>query len=806
VTAPPRSGQPVAPERTYETPPTGLTEAEVRERVERGETNASGERSSRTFGEILRANIFTRFNAILGVLLVVILAVGHPQDALFGIILVSNSLIGIVQEVRAKRTLDQLAVLSEPRVRVVRDGDVREVEVDDVVLDDLIELRSGDQIAADGIVRATTALQVDESLLTGESDPVDKASGEQVLSGSFVVAGSGRFQATAVGDDAYARKLATEARRFALARSELMDGINRILRYVTWAIFPVAVLLLVSQYNANDEWQDAVSGTVAGLVGMVPQGLVLLTSVAFGVAAVTLARRKVLVQELPAVEGLARVDVVCFDKTGTLTDGNIVFDRVERLDDQAPVEAALGALASDEDRNATLNAIAAAFPTTDSWRRTGFVPFSSARKWSAATFGEHGTWVLGAPELVWAGRDGEVAEKAEAFAATGQRVLLLTQTEAPLEGESLPAGMHPAALVLLEEQVRPDAADALAYFAQQGVALNVISGDNPRTVGAVAARVDMPHADRPFDARELPEDLDELGETLEQHSVFGRVTPHQKQDMVKALQARGHTVAMTGDGVNDALALKLADIGVAMGSGAPATRAVAQLVLLDGKFSTMPGVVAEGRRVTANIERVANLFITKTVWATLLAVAVSLAFWPYPFLPRHLTIIDTLTIGIPSFFLALAPNLRRYIPGFVDRVFRFTIPAGTVAAVATFSAFALARFDDLPLTEQRTAATLVMLMMSLTVLVILAQPLTWRRVVLVGLMIVGFLLLFPIEPVREFYDLKLPSDVLTGVLVIGFVGVAVLAGGWEVSRRLGRGPAAAVQAGAAGTVTTSSAA
>jgi cation-transporting ATPase E len=801
VTAPPRSGHPVAPARAYETPPTGLTEAEVRERVQRGETNASAERSSRTFGEILRANIFTRFNAILGVLLVVILAVGHPQDALFGIILVSNALIGIVQEVRAKRTLDQLAVLSEPRVRVVRDGEAREVAVDDVVLDDLIELRSGDQIAADGIVRATTALQVDESLLTGESDPVDKETGDQVLSGSFVVAGSGRFQATAVGDDAYARKLATEARRFALARSELVDGINRILRYVTWAIFPVAVLLLVSQFNAQDDWREAVSGTVAGIVGMVPQGLVLLTSVAFGVAAVTLARRKVLVQELPAVEGLARVDVVCFDKTGTLTDGNIVFDRVERLDDQAPVEAALGALASDEDRNATLNAIAAA---TDSWRRTGFVPFSSARKWSAATFGDHGTWVLGAPELVWAGRDGEVAQKAETFASTGQRVLLLARTDAPLEGESLPPEMHPAALVLLEEQVRPDAAETLAYFEQQGVALNVISGDNPHTVGAVAARVGMPHADRPLDARELPEDLDELGETLEQHSVFGRVTPHQKQDMVKALQARGHTVAMTGDGVNDALALKLADIGVAMGSGAPATRAVAQLVLLDGKFSTMPGVVAEGRRVTANIERVANLFITKTVWATLLAIAVGLAFWPYPFLPRHLTIVDTLTIGIPSFFLALAPNLRRYVPGFVNRVLRFTIPAGAVAAAATFSAFALARFDDLPLTEQRTAATLVMLMVSLTVLVILAQPLTWRRVVLVGLMIVGFVLLFPIESVREFYDLELPSDVLTGTLLIGVVGVAVLAGGWEVSRRLGRGPAAAVQAGTADTVTASS--
>jgi len=503
----------------------------------------------------------------------------------------------------------------------------------------------------------------------------------------------------------------------------------------------------------------------------------------------------VLVQELPAVEGLARVDVVCFDKTGTLTDGSIVFDRVERLDDGAPVEDALGALGADENRNATLNAIAAAFPAADGWKRTGFVPFSSARKWSAATFGDHGTWVLGAPEIVWAGRDGEVSARAERIASTGQRVLLLARTDAPLDGEALPRTLDAVALVLLEEQVRPDAAETLEYFAQQGVALRVISGDSPHTVGAVAARVGMPHADRPVDARELPEDLDALGETLEERSVFGRVTPHQKQDMVRALQGRGHTVAMTGDGVNDALALKLADIGVAMGSGAPATRAVAQLVLLDGKFSTMPGVVAEGRRVTANIERVANLFVTKTVWATLLAIAVSLAFWPYPFLPRHLTIIDTLTIGIPSFFLALAPNTRRYVPGFVERVLRFTIPAGSVAAVTTFVAFAVARFDDLPLTQQRTAATIVMLMVSLTVLVILAQPLTPLRVLLVVLMIVAFVLLFPVEYVREFYDLHLPNDLIGETLLIGSLGVVVLAGGWEVSRRLGRGPAAAVQAG-----------
>jgi cation-transporting ATPase E len=778
------------------TPSDGLSDAEVAARVARGQTNESGERTSRTFGEILRANVLTRFNAILGVLLVAILSVGQPQDALFGIVLVTNTLIGIVQELRAKRTLDRLAVLSAPRASVIRSGEERALPIEEVVLDDIVALRSGDQVVADGLVTGESGLQVDESLLTGESEPLDKGAGDTVRSGSFAVAGSGRYQATAVGADAYARKLAAEARRFAPARSELMEGINRILRYVTWAIVPVAPLLIVSQIRANSDAAGAVSGAVAGVVGMVPQGLVLLTTIAFGVAAITLARRQVLVQELPAVEGLARVDVVCFDKTGTLTDGTIVFNRIERLDEASPVEEALSALAQDDSPNATLAAVAQAFPSSDGWERSATVPFSSARKFSAASFGPRGTWVLGAPEMVWPQRTGRELERAAELASAGSRVLLLAHSEAPLDGDRLPSRLAAVALVVLEERVRPDAADALAYFAQQGVAVNVISGDNPHTVAAVAGQVGMPDADRPVDARELPDDLDALGEVLEERSVFGRVSPHQKQAMVRALQARGHTVAMTGDGVNDALALKLADIGVALGSGAPASRSVAQLVLLDGRFATLPGVVAEGRRVTANIERVSNMFVTKTVWAAMLAVAVGIAGWPYPFLPRQLTVIDTLSIGVPAFFLALAPNARRYLPGFVDRVLRFTFPAGIAVAGAAFAAFVLARTNHLPLTQQRTSATLVTLMASLGVLVILALPLTWRRAVLIAAMIAAFVLLFPLSVVRTFYALTLPHRVLGGALLIGGLGVAVLAGGWELSRRLGRGPAAALRAGA----------
>ena len=771
------------------TAPAGLSSAEVAERHSRGLTNAGGERTSRSVAEILRANILTRFNLILGVLLAVILVVGEPQDALFGIVLVTNALIGIGQELRAKRTLDRLAVLSAPRVRVTRDGAPRDIAVDELVADDLVELRAGDQLVADGVVRDSAGLEADESLLTGESEPVDKRAGDQLLSGSFVVAGSGDYQATGVGAEAYARKLAAQARRFTVVRSELIAGINQILRYVTWALPPVAVLLVISQLHTHQTAREGATSTVAALVGMVPQGLVLLTSVAFGAAAVTLARRRVLVQQLPAVEGLARVDVVCLDKTGTLTDGTVAFDRLIRLDDQAPAEAALGALADDEARNATLAAIGRACPPPRGWARQDTVPFSSARKWSAASFAGHGSWVLGAPEMVLAGSQDGLLSQAADLAADGRRVLALAHAPGPLTGQALPPGLRAVAFISLEERLRSDAPDAIAYFTAQGVALKVISGDSPHTVGAVAARAGVPRAGDPVDARDLPEDPGALGALLEEHSVFGRVTPHQKESMVKALQARGHTVAMTGDGVNDVLALKLADIGVAMGTGAAATKAVAELVLLDDRFATLPGVVAEGRRVTANIERVANLFITKTVWATLLAIATGVALMPYPFLPRHLTIIDTLAIGVPGFFLALAPNRRRYVPGFVGRVLRFAGPAGLIVAAATFSAYALARARGLPLSEQRTAATLVALILSLCVLALLAIPLTWRRIALLAAALAAFVLLFPVPVVRTFYALELPRGAIGSTLLIAALGAAALGGFWVLSRRQSRGPA-----------------
>ncbi len=790
----------VASSDARRTPATGLTAAQVAERVARGDTNRSGARPSRTLREIARANIFTRFNAILGVMLVITLALREPADALFGIVLVTNALIGIVQEYLAKRKLDALAVLNAPRARVVRDGEPMVIAVDDVVLDDAIRLDTGDQVSADGVVLTADGLEVDESLLTGESEPVEKAAGDEVLSGSFVVAGSGAVQATRVGPAAYAQQLTLEARRFSLVSSELQSGTNVILKYVTIAMVPCAGLLLWSQLDSSATRHEQLIRVVAGIVAMVPEGLVLLTSLAFLIAARVLAQRRVLVQELPAVEGLARVDVVCIDKTGTITEGVVDFHSTVALGplDDAGIGAALGALAADEHANATMRAVGETF-TDPGWQRTGSVPFSSARKWSAVAFAGHGSWYVGAPEMLWSapGADPAVLDRAHEHAAAGRRVLLLARTDAPLAGEILPGGLEAIALVQLEERIRADAAATFRYFDEQGVTLRVISGDSPATVGAVAQRAGIPGADRAADARMLPDDLDELADALDEHVVLGRVVPHQKRAIVRALQSRGHVVAMTGDGVNDALALKDADIGIAMGDGAAATRAVAQLVLLDGQFGAMPGVVAEGRRVITNVERVANLYVTKTVYAVVLAVLVGVAAWTYPFVPRQMTVVSSLSIGIPSFFLALAPSAQRYVPGFVRRVGRFTIPAGLTLGITTVATYGVVRrLDHVTPADAGSVAVVVLLTLGLWVLLVLARPLTAWRVLLVALMAAAFFVLIASPALRHFYEIHLTHHTAAWLAA----AVATLAGvaGVEATARFALSPSGRGGGGRAG--------
>jgi cation-transporting ATPase E len=767
---------------------TGLSSAEVADRVARGLVNDVPEAPTRTFGQIIRANVVTRFNILLGSLLAVILVVGPIQDALFGIVLVSNALVGIIQELRAKRTLERLELVNAPRATVLRDGEQRQIDVGEVVLDELLEIGPGDQVVVDGKVLESTGLEVDESMLTGESDPVAKSPGEEILSGSFVVAGGGSYRATRVGGDAQAARLAERARRFTLARSELRAGIDRIITMVTWVLVPTAGLLFASQLIAqHQDLRSGLRGAVAGSVAMVPEGLVLLTSVTFAVSVVRLGRRQVLVQELPAVEILARVDVLCFDKTGTITAGDLTVQEVVPLNgpggdpgrDGGPARA-LGAMAAaDPNPNATLRAIAAAYPAPEGWEATKVVPFSSARKWSAASFEGHGNLVLGAPEVMLAagrGTSRELLRRTEAIAVEGRRVVLLASAPEPVTDGELPDGLEPAALVVIGDRVRADAAPTIGYFRDQGVRTKVLSGDHPRTVAAVARQVGIPGTDEPVDARSLPTDTAALADLLERRSVFGRVVPDQKQAVVDALHSHEHVVAMTGDGVNDVLALKDADLGIAMGNGSPASRAVAQLVLLSSRFATLPDVVAEGRRVIANIERVAKLFLTKTVYATALAVAVGIARLPFPFLPRQLTLVGSLTIGIPGFFLALEPNLRRARPGLVRRVLAFAAPAGLVAAGATLLAYWLAhRNPSVSLEQARTTATITLTGAGLEVLWSLSWPLNAPRITILGSMVGALVGVLAIPWLRDQFALALPpASVLIGVAVLlAVVGTAI---------------------------------
>ena len=829
----------------------GLSFKQVAHARAADETNEFDNSSSRSIVAILRANVFTIFNAILASAVVVVLAVGSWQDAVFGFVLLLNTLTGTIAELRAKRALDNLAVLAAPTAHVIRDGEAKDIEVSQVVLGELLELRSGDQVPADGQVLSSNGCEIDESILTGESVSVRKHENDQVLSGTTVIGGSARIRVTAVGEHSYANRLAMEARKYSVVTSELQEGTNRVLTWISWVIVPMTLLLLWSQLRVaggisgsldSGQWKAAVVLAVAGVVGMVPQGLVLLTSVNFAAAAMTLARRKVLVQELPAVEVLARVDMLCLDKTGTLTSGAVELDHIESClgsacadgdggslaagkvsadaaaggsagtgsgavvpasaDDAA--RAALAYLVGGSEANATGSAIAAGLTGLEPAQARYAIAFNSARKWSAVQT-QAGAYVLGAPEIVLAGSTGSgstetdnadsdgtglgstdnaALERVKALASTGKRVLVLAHSNQALdqsENPTLPKDLTAALLVVLAEQVRPDAAQTLDYFKRQGVAVRVISGDNPVTVAAIAAHLGLrnPDGGEPVgvDARTLPaiEDTQALADVLEKHTVFGRVTPEQKRAFVNALKSRGHTVAMTGDGVNDALALKDADLGIAMGNAAPATKAVSRLVLLNSQFDALPSVVAEGRRVIANMERVASLFLTKTTWAALLAAVVAITGFVYPFLPRQLTIVSSLTIGIPAFVLALAPTNQRYRAGFLARVLRLSVPAGVIVVVGVLCARLTLILMGSNRNQISSVCTLVLVAGGLWLLSLTARPWVWWRAALVVIMSAAALAVVLLAPLRGFFDLAAltANSWLVLVCAAGIVCVAL---------------------------------
>ena len=754
----------------------GLTSGEVAARVASGLVNTVPEAPTRTIGQIVRANVLAPINLVVGILAALVIVAGSPKDALFAGVIVANSVIGVVQELRAKRVLDALSVINAPRAHAVRDGQVVELHVHELVRDDIVELRAGTQVVADGIIVEHDHLEVDESLLTGESDPLTKTDGDGMLSGSAVIAGTGRMMVTKVGAENYAARLAEEARRFTLVNSKLRHDINRIVAAVGYLIIPLGLLLASSQFFRRDEgWRESVISTVAGLIGMVPEGLVLLTSVAFAVGVVRLASARCLVQELPAIEVLARVDVLCADKTGTITEGSLAVSGVEVLGGagEERVAAVLGAFGHlDPDPNATSVAVGEFQRIAPDWTMTARVPFSSGRKWGSMSFAESGCWVLGAPENILRSEfSGDLRETVEAHATRGRRVLLLASADDARDSGL--DGVVPEALVLLEDIVRADAPATLAYFAEQGVTVKVISGDNHVTVGAVARRAGLDPSLSTVDATTLPpDDTPEFAAAVAEGTVFGRVTPHQKRAMVRALQAQGHTVAMTGDGVNDVLALKDADCGIAMASGSEATRGVAQLVLLDSNFSAMPRVVAEGRRVINNIERVASLFLAKTTYSVVLSLFTGVFAFAYPLRPIHLSLLSWFTIGVPAFFLALETNDARVRPGFLRRVLGSSVPAGLVIAIATMAVFSVAQLDPgIDHDHARSVAVMVAGAVALMNLYRIARPLNRLRAALVATMSSLFALAFLLPPARDGFELPLTRPWAYG-LAAGAIAVA----------------------------------
>lgn len=782
----------------------GLSKQDVAERQADGRGNAVKTSSSRSIVDIIRANVFTLFNGIILGAMVLVLLTGSWKDAVFGVVIIVNTGIGIVTELKSKRTLDKLSILVASDYLVHRDGADMEVPHDDIVLDDLLWIRSGEQVPADGAIVETWGLELDESMLTGESRTVRKKAGNEVYSGSTAVSGMALIRVTAVGEHSYAAKITAEAKVFKKTTSDLNKGINTILKVMTFIVVPLCVLLVWSQMNAvggwshalaTGQWRQAVVSAVAGVVGMIPEGLVLLTSLNFAVAAMRLARKNTLVQELESVETLARVDCLNLDKTGTITDGGIVFNELRMLDDdedESNAKQALFDLSNEEQPNGTGKAV------LEGLGREGFaggavqarVPFSSARKWSAIV-SHTGTWYMGAPEVIISALNGDygnVLDMVTENANEGNRVLLIAHrsgqpAEDFAENPRLDATARPVALVLCSERIRSDAESTLQWFREQGVRCRIISGDNPVTVGAIARKVKLTGDREPvyMDARELPDGIDELAKVLQNVDVLGRVLPNQKKAVVQALHKDDHVVAMTGDGVNDALALKEADLGIAMGNAAPATKSIAQVVLVDSKFSHLPDVVARGRQVMANMERVASLFLVKTVYSALISLGVVLTQIPFPYLPRHITYLGALTIGAPAFILALAPNTRRYIPGFLKRVVLFALPGGIAVALSillsTWLLPGIMHWDmanAADLTQLRALNAIILFVLGILVLARVAQPLTgWR-----GLMVLGFTVIgaagVAIPFVRHFFALIVPrGSTLMATLVVLAVSIAI---------------------------------
>ena len=749
-----------AVEEIHPSPEQGLTQTQAQRRKELGWGNAVPDTAGRSEWEIILQNILTFFNLVFIVLAVLLLVGGSSiKNCAFLGVVICNAGIGCVQEIRAKRAVDKLSLMARKPVRVIRDGQRRECQPEELVLGDIVEFGPGDPICADGVVRSG-ALQLNESLITGEADVISREENGQVKSGSFVVAGRGRVELTAVGSDAFAARLSAEAKADPHAtKSEMMRSLDKLIQVVGILLVPVGLLLFYQEYAVlHLGIRESTEGTVSALVGMIPEGLYLLTSVAMAASALKLSKRKVLVQDMNCIESLARVDVLCVDKTGTITEPKMEVANLIPLTSDPPerLERILAAMYSGrEAENDTDRAMSELFGEGSDWVCIQRIPFSSQTKWSGAVFEQEGAYLAGAPEFILGSRFSEVAETVHSWSSMGYRVLLVAAYDGVPEPERLDAErVSPLALVLLTNQIRPQAANTFAYFAQQGVSIRVISGDNPETVSEVAARAGIPNADRYLDATSLQTDEDYL-RAVDNCTVFGRVTPDQKKRLVEAFQARGRTVAMTGDGVNDVLAMKQANCSIAMASGAQAASQVASLVLLDSDFAAMPGIVGEGRRVINNIQRAATLFLVKNIFSLALSIISLFTNWPYPLAPLHLSVISALTIGVPSFFLAMEPNYERVRGRFLRGVLRRAFPGGLTNIFVVLAAQAFSDVFAIPTEQISTVCAAILAFVGLLVLYQVCKPFDRFRKLIWGAMAAALVVCFTL--LGGLFDLRTGS-------------------------------------------------
>ena len=724
---------------------TGLSAEQVRQRVEAGAGNVQKQGLTPTIPNIILTNTFTLFNFINVFLAVVIICVGRPENLLFLGIAVCNTCMGVFQELRAKRALDKLAVLAKARVTVIRDGNKISVAQDELVLDDIVVLAAGNQVCADGVIVTSDLLETDESLLTGESDRIRKAEGDIILSGSYVTSGRAFVRVTAVGDDSYAHSLTAEAKKSKKQAPKLLRILNRIIMVLTIVIIPLGAALFCVKYLLRGEvLQTAVLGTAASMLGMIPAGLILLTGVTMTVGALKLARRKALVQALPSIETLARTDVLCLDKTGTITDGSLLFEKMELYSDILMEAAGLAVselMGTLEDTNATAIALTSAFGKTENWAAETIVPFSSERKWSGATFSEEGSYIIGTPNILFNGCETDFLEQANKEAAEGQRVLCLAFSSQSIVEEHLPEDLSCLALLILSDHLRENAVETFRYFAQEDVIIKVISGDNPRTVSAVAAKAGLAGAEKSIDMNTLGNNTD-YAAIVEENTVFGHVTPQQKRELIRGLKKNGHTTCMTGDGVNDILAMRESDCSVAMVGGSDAARSACDFVLLSDDFSVMVDVLKEGRRVINNIEKVAAIFLLKTIYSVILTLIYIFIPYPYPISPLQMTPINELTVGIPSFFIALEANYARPAGKLLSNILEHTLPAAITVVLNTLYIQLASILFEIPVAESSTMVVFLIGVMGFYLLSQLAKPYTRRIKWLLVVLVNGFILSF----------------------------------------------------------------